>query len=91
MDPQIVYPIDMDDYAWWEIEQKGWIEVTVRWASGERLVTFYDPKRLLQSVEGDLRRRSYFAGWIVVVPAVTRNALESAVTAMARHDFIEMC
>ena len=90
MDPQIVYPIDMDDYAWWEVEQKGWIEVTVRWASAERVVTFYDPTRLLQSVDVDLKRRSYFAGRIVVVPAVTRSALESAVTAMARLDFIEM-
>lgn len=90
MDPQIIYPIDMDDHAWWETEQKGWIEVTVRWASGERVVTFYDPARLLHSVDVELARQGYFAERIVVVSAVTRDAVESAVTAMARSDFAEM-
>jgi hypothetical protein len=90
MDPQIIYPIDMDEYAWWETEQKGWIEVTVRWPSGEQVVTFYDPTRLLQTVNDDLSGRGYFAERIVVVSSVTRDALESVVTAMARHDFIAM-
>jgi hypothetical protein len=91
MGHQIIYPIDMDDYAWWETEQKGWIEVTVRWVSGERVVTFYDPTRLLQSVNVDLASHGYFAERIVVVPSVTRDALESAVATIAAHDFIEIC
>lgn len=90
MGPQIIYLIDMDDCAWWETERKGWIEVTLRWTSGERVVTFYDPTRLLQSVNVDLPRRGHFIERVVVVPSLTRDALESAVTAMARHDFIEM-
>jgi hypothetical protein len=90
MGHQIIYPIDRDDYAWWETEQKGWIEVTVRWASGERMVTFYDPTRLLQSVNADLAGRGYFAERVVVVPSVTREAVESAMAAIAEHDFIEM-
>lgn len=90
MEPHIIYPIDMDDYAWWETEQKGWIEVTVRWAAGERSITFYDATRLSQSVRDGLAHRGYFAERIVVVPSVTRNALESAVTNMAEHDFVEM-
>jgi hypothetical protein len=89
-DLHIVYPVEMDEYAWWETERKGWIEVTVRWASGERAITFYDPTRLLQSVSAELARHSYFAERIVVVPSVTRSALESAVSAMALQDFIEI-
>ncbi|MDI6102072.1 hypothetical protein QLQ12_25975 [Actinoplanes sp. NEAU-A12] len=90
MEPYIIYPVDMDDYAWWETEQKGWIEVTVRWASGQRAVSFYDATRLLQSVDDGLAHRGYFTERLVVVPKVTKEALESVVATMAEHDFIEM-
>jgi hypothetical protein len=90
MEPHIIYPVEMDDYAWWETEQKGWIEVTVRWASGEQAVSFYDATRLLQSVGEGLAHRGYFTERIVVVPKVTKEALESVVATMAQYDFIEI-
>src|SRR4051812_40267143 len=44
-----------------DTESKGWIEVTVRWAGGQRAITFYDPTRLSQSVQDMLTNAGYFA------------------------------
>jgi len=88
MEHEIIYPCEMDDYAWFETESKGWIEVTIRWASGERAIVFYDPIRLAQSVQAGLERDTYFAERIIVVPNVTEAVLVSTVAALAHHDFI---
>ena len=78
---QIVFPHPMDDFDWSMTEAKGWIEVTLRTASGDRRVTFYYPARLAQEVASALGSDGYFSeGEIVVVPSVTKDATEAALT-----------
>lgn len=89
MDPEVIYPVDMGEYEWWETESKGWLEVTVRWHTAERAITFYDPVRLSQSMNVDLARQGYFAERIIVVPTLTREAVESAVRAIGEQGFTE--
>jgi hypothetical protein len=87
LDPEVVYPVEMDDYQWWETESKGWLAVTVRWDGGEQEMTFYDPVRLSQSMNVDLARQGYFAERIIVVPKLTREAVESSARAIAERGF----
>ena|SRR6266536_1861942 len=89
LDPDVVYPVDMDEYQWWETESKGCLAVTVRWDAGERAVTFYDPVRLNQSMNVDIARQGYFAERIIVVPRVTREAVEATVRAIAQRGYTE--
>jgi hypothetical protein len=77
----------MDEYDWWEAESKGWLAVTVRWDAGQWAITFYDPVRLSQSMNVDLARQGYFAEQIIVVPRITREAVESAARAIAQCGF----
>jgi hypothetical protein len=88
---QIDYPHAMDAYDWAIAETKGWIEVTVRWEHGQRVITFYDPTRLAQEVAGAISRAGYFADGVqVVVPTLTRDAIEAAVAAIARRGFMDI-
>jgi hypothetical protein len=88
---QIVFPASMDDYAWEMTKAKGWIEITVRWAEGEKAVTIYDPVRLAQEVEDAVARQGYFAEpAVVVVPVVTEEAVEAAVAQLAQRRFADI-
>jgi hypothetical protein len=81
----------MDEYDWAMTEAKGWIEVTVRWAGGEKVITFYEPTRLAQEMRRALAERGYFAEQAsVVVPTLTKEAIEAVVELMARHDFVDI-
>jgi hypothetical protein len=87
----VVYPDPMDDYDWAMTEAKGWIELAVGWAGGQEAITFYDPTRLAQEVQGAMAQPGYFVERaLVVVPTVTRGAIESAVAAMARRGFVDV-
>ncbi|GGN84139.1 hypothetical protein GCM10010112_63170 [Actinoplanes lobatus] len=86
MNPEVIYPVDMGEYEWWETGSKGWLQVTVRWDAAEWAITFYDPVRLSQEINLDLARQGYFAERIIVVPSLTREAVEAAVQAIAQHD-----
>lgn len=89
--PQVVYPDPRDDDDWAMTEVKGWLEVTVRWADGEQTITFYHPIRLAQTVQSALVQPGYFAERsIVVVPRLTKEAVESTVAAMTRYDFVDV-
>jgi hypothetical protein len=93
LDPvaQIVYPARMDDYDWEMTRSKGWIEITVRWAEDEKAITFYDPVRLAQEVEAAVARQGYFAeSAVIVVPAVTEEAVEAAVARLAQRRFVDI-
>jgi hypothetical protein len=88
---QVVYPDVMDDYDWAVTGDKGWIEVMVRWARGEKTITFYDPSRLAQEVQRATAQRGYFAEpTVAVVPYLTKEAIEAAVTIMAGRDFVDV-
>ncbi|GIF49372.1 hypothetical protein DFJ67_5476 [Asanoa ferruginea] len=88
---QVGYPHDLDEYDWTMTEAKGWIEVTVRWAGGDKVVTFYDPTRLAQEIQSALAGPGYFAErTLVVVPTVSKEAIEAVVARMAGHGFAEI-
>jgi hypothetical protein len=88
---EVVYPGAMDEHDWVVREAKGWIEVTVRWTGGEKPITFYDPTRLAQEVQSALEQSGYFAERaLVVVPTLSKEAIETVVAQMAQRDFIEL-
>lgn len=85
---QVGYPGSMDDDDWAITEVKGWIQVTVTWPEGEKVITFYDPFRLAQEIDDGVAGHGYFAeAAVVVVPTVTREAIEAAVARMAESGF----
>ncbi|MFE2540315.1 hypothetical protein [Actinacidiphila glaucinigra] len=88
MDFRIEWPAPMDEYDWAIQEAKGWLDVTVVWNGGRRVVEVYDPVRLAQSVTDDMGRLGRFtAGSLLVVPSVTRENIESAISAIADKGF----
>ena len=88
---QVIYPHTMDDYDWYMTESKGWIEVTVQWAARRKTITFYDPTRLAQEVQSAAARSGYFAeSAVVVLPAVTKEAIEAAIAQMAQRRFADI-
>ncbi|MET9875061.1 hypothetical protein ABZZ36_10625 [Actinacidiphila glaucinigra] len=90
MDFRIEWPAPMDEYDWAIQEAKGWLDVTVVWNGGRRVVGVYDPVRLAQSVTDDVGRLGRFtAGSLLVVPGVTRENIESAISAIADEGFFD--
>ena len=86
--PQIIYPAEMTDFDWAMTASKGWIEVTVRYGGRSARLSFYDPARLAQATQDELARTGYFAErGLVVVPAVTRAAIETTVGALTQRGF----
>ncbi|GAA2909249.1 hypothetical protein Acy02nite_88740 [Actinoplanes cyaneus] len=88
---QVIYPASMDDYDWAMTETKGWIEITVQWDARRKTITFYDPTRLAQEVQSAATRSGYFAeSAVVVLPAVTKEAIEAAIAQMAQRHFADI-
>jgi hypothetical protein len=81
----IEYPENFDEYAW-EAGAKGWLPGVVALINGRRYkLTFYDPARLSQDIEGELQQNSvFFEPNLLIVPSVTRAHMEAAVAAIAR-------
>jgi len=91
MEYRIEFPEAMDDYGWSVQEAKGWLDVTVVWEGGERVLNIYDQNRLMKAAEVDLGRLGYFAVTsLVVVRKVTLEDIESAVAAIADRGFVHI-
>jgi hypothetical protein len=83
-------PEDFEDYAW-EVESKGvfW-DVLLRYGRREYSLTFYEPRRLVQDVTDQLKIEPiFFMENLVVVPKVTREAMEVAVRELVRKKTID--
>jgi hypothetical protein len=90
MDFRIEWPAPMDEYDWAIQEAKGWLHVTVVWDGGRQVVEAYDPVRLAQSVTSDVARSGRFtAKRLLVVPSVTRENIESAISALVDQRFFD--
>ena len=78
------WPPDFDDFAW-ELESKGWfvgLEVVV----GDRILrpTFYDPIRLSQDMDAELRSSGIFTQpVIIVIKRLSRESIEAAIEKLA--------
>jgi hypothetical protein len=79
----------MDELDWQIQEMKGWIgNVTVMWEGGARVFEVYDPVRLAQTVDLEIEQIGRFtARSLLVVPSVTRENIETAISAIADSGF----
>jgi hypothetical protein len=78
-------PEGFNDFAW-EAEAKGWLQGVIAVIADRRYrVTFYDPTRLAQDIEGELGASAvFFERNLIVVPSVTRAHMEAAIEVIAR-------
>lgn len=87
----IHFPDWFDERAESEAEDKGWLQgVTVELMDGACYPAFfYDPVRLQQDLEADTRQGRPYAAepGMIVVPQVTRAAIDEAVGQLVRGGF----
>lgn len=80
----------MGAYDWATQAAKGWLDVTVAWGGGRQVVEVYDPVRLAQSTADEIDRLGRFtASSLLVVASVTRENVESALSAIAAEGFFD--
>ncbi|MFF3488985.1 hypothetical protein ACFYXC_37910 [Streptomyces sp. NPDC002701] len=80
----------MDEDDWAMQEGKGWLDVTVAWEGGRQLVEVYDAVRFARTVEFELDQVGCFtARCLLVVPSVTHENIESAISAIADKGFFD--
>jgi hypothetical protein len=84
----LVLPADFDEVAWL-IETEGWFAgVTIEAGTDRYRPEFYDPVRLAQTIADEVRRSGIaVVENIIVVPAVTLDAIEASVGRLADEDF----
>jgi hypothetical protein len=90
---RVLFPDWYDELAEVEAEHKGWLQgVSVELADGRRVpVHFYDPVRLGQDLEEDAKwgRPCIAEPGLIVVPAVTREAIRQAVAYLSGTDYFD--
>jgi hypothetical protein len=85
-DYSLVFPEGFDDYAW-EVESKGWFgEARLTSMGRSYRIIFYEPVRLAQEIEDELKRgKPFLEQNLVVVPSVTRQNMETAVEYLVQY------
>ncbi len=80
MKVELRLPDDFDDYYAWEVEEKGVFTRAIASCDGREVpITFYDPVRLAQDIEEEIRARGFFADRnVVVLERVTRENMRAA-------------
>lgn len=90
---RVLFPDWYDELAEVVAEHKGWLpEVRVELADGRRVpVHFYDPVRLAQDLEEDVKwgRPCIAEPGLIVVPTVTREAIRQAVAYLSGTDYFD--
>jgi len=89
---QVVFPGDLDEYDWAEIEAKGWLDgVRIVRNGDEFTLAIYDQVRLPQAITVDVERLGYFAASrLLVVPRLSRDDIEIAIGRMAERGFLDL-
>lgn len=79
------FPAGFEDYAW-EVEAKGWLTGVVAVIEERRYtLTVYDPVRLAQDLDEELKdSKAFFEPNLVVVTSVTRERIAAAVQEIVR-------
>lgn len=77
---RIIFPNGFDDYAW-EVESKGWLQGVIVILDGKKYpITFYDPVRLSQDIDGELSAEGFFfEGNLVVLKNIDRDSTERTI------------
>jgi hypothetical protein len=80
----IEFPEGFDEYDSAMLDAKGWLTVLVTIQERQFEVTFYDPVRLSQEIQGGLKHKGmYLGGNMVVLQSLDRTAIENAVATIA--------
>ncbi len=86
---QIVFPEWFDERGEWEAKEKGWLQgIEIRFANGDiQPLFFYDPVRLAQDLEVESEQGRPFIAQpgMVVIPEVTRDAIQLAVAKLVEE------
>ena len=87
---EVEFPAYLDGYEL-ETEAKGYlVDVLLRSGAQQWNLTVYDPVRLEQEIADEIRGSAYFAqSRLLVVPTVTRDAINAAVAELAKSGFAD--
>ena len=78
----------LDDVRGARPRRGGYLPVTVSDGRHQIDIVFYDPTRLAQDVEAEIQSSGQFTSPpVVVLPSITRSAIEAAARALAAADF----
>jgi hypothetical protein len=91
--PRLVFEQPFDERLAYEVEQKGWCGIAlVEVPNGTRFrVFFYDPIRLAQDLETDLKSGEFCIAepGMIVVPTVSREHMENAVRRLYEKGYFQ--
>src|SRR5215510_4449472 len=81
----LILPEDFDEYEW-EVTSKGWFGNALLNFSGRVFrLRFFDPVRLSQEIEDELKRgQAFFEPNLIVVRSVTRSEMDRAAELLVR-------
>ncbi len=84
--PVLQFPTDFDERGAWETENKGGFEgASLAFPNGVNIqLSFWGPVRLNQDLETAIENGGtcFAEPFLIIVPTVTRSAMEKAVTAL---------
>jgi hypothetical protein len=87
------FTCELDERAEWEIEQKGYFEhAVIHLADGSAFpVSFWDPVRLSQDLETDLRlgRKCIAEIGMIVIPQVTVKNMKAAIEELHQRGYFD--
>jgi len=87
------FDCDLDERTEWEIQQKGWFEqAVVHLPDGSSVpVCFWDPVRLSQDLETDLKsgRTCVAEPAMIVIPRVTVENMKAAVEELCHRGYFD--
>jgi hypothetical protein len=91
--PRHIFKEDFDECLAFEVAQKGWCGIAVvELPNGDRReVFFYDPVRLAQDLEVDMKSGEAFIAepGLIVIPKVTLEYMEAAVRKLFDKGYFE--
>ena len=86
---KLVLAENFDEFEW-ETEAKGWYPAELRYRGKVFALTFYDPVRLQQEIEDELKRcDAFFEENLIVVRTVNRAHMERAVARLLRSKMLD--
>ncbi|WP_019384413.1 hypothetical protein [Acinetobacter venetianus] len=84
-DYRIHFPDFFDDEEW-IIESKGWIILVFTYKNENYELSFYDPVRLMQTINDDLNSSQYFLQEnLIVIPNVNKRNIENVIQDLVSH------
>jgi hypothetical protein len=89
---QLTFPAWYDDFAEFEQESKGFLEgVSLSHHDKTYILNFYDQSRLQQDIDEAIADRGcWIYSNLVVVPTVTRSAMEEVVNGLSESDLKQL-